>query len=166
MGADSDCSQQDFGKNHHADDLRVYFPTFYNTIEEKINTQMSLINICVLVRKLEPEMPVDRLVEQRTINKGVVRDALKQVNTLKELPTLEDYDIYLESLWVKKKYKEYIINYLLRHHYVRNLDLIFDIVSSKSEIKEASANKMLFALPNSNIKTIKAQNHKFIWIQK
>ena len=101
--------------------------------EEKINTQMSLINICVLVRKLEPEMPVDRLVEQRTINKGVVRDALKQVNTLKELPSLEDYDIYLESLWDKKKYKEYIINYLLRHHYVRNLDLIFDIVSSKSE---------------------------------
>jgi hypothetical protein len=100
---------------------------------EKINTQMSLINICVLVRKLEPEMPVDRLVEQRSINKGVVRDALKQVNTLKELPSLEDYDIYLESLWDKKKYKEYIINYLLRHHYVRNLDLIFDIVSSKSE---------------------------------
>lgn len=100
---------------------------------EKINTQMSLINICVLVRKLEPEMPVDRLVEQRTINKGVVRDALKQVNTLKELPSLEDYDIYLESLWDKKKYKEYIINYLLRHHYVRNMDLIFDIVSSKSE---------------------------------
>ena len=27
---------------------------------EKINTQMSLINICVLVRKLEPEMPVAR----------------------------------------------------------------------------------------------------------
>ena len=100
---------------------------------EKINTQMSLINICVLVRKLEPEMPIDRLVEQRSINKGVVRDALKQVNTLKELPSLEDYDIYLESLWDKKKYKEYIINYLLRHHYVRNLDLIFDIVSSKSE---------------------------------
>ena len=30
------------------------------------------------------------------------------------------------------------------------------LVSSKSEIKEASANKMLFALPNSNIKTLKA----------
>ena len=38
MGADLDCSQQDFGKNHHADDLRVYFSTFYNPIEEKINT--------------------------------------------------------------------------------------------------------------------------------
>ena len=34
---------------------------------EKINTQMSLINICVLVRKLEPEMPI----EQRTIIRKV-----------------------------------------------------------------------------------------------
>ena len=53
------------------------------------------------------------------------------------LPSLQgEFDNYLEILWVDKKYKEYIINFLIRHHYVRNKDLLFDIVDNKSEIDE------------------------------
>ena len=66
-------------------------------------------------------MPILRLVEQRTINKGEVIEVLKQANTLKDLPSLEEYDQYLDDLWTAGKYREFIVNYLLRHHYVRNL---------------------------------------------
>ena len=37
--------------------------------EDKINTIQALINICILVRQLEPVMPHDELIQQRTINK-------------------------------------------------------------------------------------------------
>ena len=72
---------------------------------ENINTQQALINICILTRKLAPEMPILRLVEQRTINKGEVIEVLKQANTLKDLPSLEEYDQYLDDLWTAGKYK-------------------------------------------------------------
>ena len=107
---------------------------------ENINTQQALINICILTRKLAPEMPILRLVEQRTINKGEVIEVLKQANTLKDLPSLEEYDQYLDDLWTAGKYREFIVNYLLRHHYVRNLDLIFDIVTTKAETLDSTKN--------------------------
>ena len=37
--------------------------------EPNINTVQSLINICILVRQIEPQMPHDELIEQRSINR-------------------------------------------------------------------------------------------------
>ena len=65
---------------------------------------------------------------------------LKQANTLKDLPSLEEYDEYVDSLWTAGKYRDFIVNYLLRHHYVRNLDLIFDIVTTKAETLDFTKN--------------------------
>jgi len=53
-----------------------------------------------------------------------------------ELPSIEVVDNYLEELWSKSKYREYIINYLIRYYYVRNQDLIFDIVETKTATLE------------------------------
>ena len=101
--------------------------------EDNINTVQALINICILVRQLEPVMPHDELIEQRTINKKDVDDHLKQANSFKELPELAEYDAFVDSLWSECKYREYIVNYLMRHYYVRNQDLMFDIVDTKTE---------------------------------
>ena len=78
-------------------------------------------------------MPHDELIEQRTINKKDVDDHLKQANSFKELPELAEYDAFVDSLWSECKYREYIVNYLMRHYYVRNQDLMFDIVDTKTE---------------------------------
>jgi hypothetical protein len=63
---------------------------------------------------------------------------IKMNNQFVVLPSLGEFDNYLEILWVDKKYREYIVNFLIRHHYVRNKDLLFDIVDKKSEIDETS----------------------------
>ena len=101
--------------------------------EENINTVQALINICILVRQLEPVMPHDELIEQRTLNKQDVDEHLKQANAFKTLPELSEYDAFVDSLWSEGKYREYIINFLMRHYYVRNQDLMFDIVDTKTE---------------------------------
>ena len=53
--------------------------------EDNINTVQALINICILVRQLEPVMPHDELIQQRTINKNDVNEHLKQANSFKQL---------------------------------------------------------------------------------
>ena len=103
---------------------------------ENINSAQALINIAVLVREQMKKMPVDYLVEQRTTNKADVTENLKQANLFTELPTLSEFDLFLEDLWKMNKFREYIVNYLIRHHYVRNMDLIFDIVETKRETLE------------------------------
>ena len=65
-------------------------------------------------------MPHDELIEQRTINKKDVDEHLKQANSFKQLPELSEC-----------KYREYIVIFLMRHYYVRNQDLMFDIVYTK-----------------------------------
>ena len=101
--------------------------------EENINTQQALINVCVLTRLIEPAMPIEIFHEQRDINKKDVREHLQQANNFKKLPSLEEYNLFIENLWQKGMHREYIINYLMRYHYVRNLDCIFDIVATKAE---------------------------------
>ena len=83
--------------------------------EDNINTVQALINICILVRQLEPRMPHDELIEQRSINRKDVDEHLKQANSFKELPELKEYDAFIEDLWNHCKYREYIVNYLMRH---------------------------------------------------
>ena len=101
--------------------------------EDNINTVQALINICILVRQLEPVMPHDELIQQRTINKKDVDEHLKQANSFKQLPELSEYDAFVDNLWEECKYREYIVNFLMRHYYVRNQDLMFDIVFTKTE---------------------------------
>ena len=100
---------------------------------DNINSAQALINIAIIVREKIKHMPTDELVEQRTTNKGEVTEHLKQANLYTELPSLEELDHFIETLWKKGMYRDYICNYLIRHHYVRNQDLIFDICETKRE---------------------------------
>ena len=104
---------------------------------DNINSAQALINIAIIVRQ-NKQMPVNELIEQRNVNKEEVTEMLKQANLFSDLPPLSVFDDYLEDLWNKHLYREYIINYLIRHHYVRNQDCIFDIVETKRETLETS----------------------------
>ena len=104
---------------------------------ENINSQQALVNIGIICREqFEPKMPVDTLVKFREQNKETVQDMIKMNNQFIVLPSLGEFDNYLELLWSDKKYKEYIINFLIRHHYVRNKDLLFDTTEKKSDIDQ------------------------------
>ena len=106
---------------------------------ENINSQQALINIGIICREqFEPKMEINVLTKFREQNKETVQDMIKMNNMFIVLPSLGEFDNYLELLWSDKKYKEYIINFLIRHHYVRNKDLLFDIVDKKSDIDENS----------------------------
>ena len=141
--------------------------------EENINTQQALINVCVLTRLIEPAMPIDIFHEQRDTNKKDVREHLQQANSFKVLPPLEEFDAFIENLWQKGLYREYIINYLMRYHYVRNLDCIFDIVATKQEtLADKTKNYLWMNKRNlsvvyirNNYKTFKTYGQKSVEIK-
>ena len=103
---------------------------------DNINSAQALLNIAIIIRQKIKDMPAESLVEQRTTNKFEVNEVLKQANMFTILPSLNLFDDFLEELWQKNKFRDYIVNYLIRHHYVRNQDLIFDIVETKRETLE------------------------------
>ena len=100
---------------------------------DNINSAQALINIAIIVREKIKKLPTDELVEQRTTNKGEVTEHLKQANLFTQLPSIDELDAFIETLWKQSKYRDYIVNYLIRHHYVRNQDLLFDICETKRE---------------------------------
>ena len=57
---------------------------------------------------------------------------------------MEEFDDHIEALWQAQDYVPYIINYLIRHHYVRNQDLFFDVVDTKKATEDTSKNYMLY----------------------
>ncbi len=111
---------------------------------DNINSCQALINIAIIVREKLKKMPIDELVEQRNINKEEVTEALKQANLYTVLPSLEELDNFIETLWKQSKYRDYIINFLLRHYYVRNQDLLFDICETKRETLEDQTKNWLW----------------------
>jgi len=135
---------------------------------ENINSAQALINIAIIVREQINKMPVDYLVEQRNTNKADVVENLKQANMFTILPELEKFDEYLETLWNKNNFRDYIVNFLIRHHYVRNQDLIFDIVETKTAtLEDPNANylwldrkKQLVHYIRNNYKTAKTYGQK------
>ena len=111
-----------------------------------INAKQALINIAIQVRRLD-ELSVAKLVSEREKNKhkliGVVKNTnLKLQNSL---PSYEELINYMDSLYEASAWTDYIINYLLIYHQVRNLDLLFDIVTRK---KDMSADGHIFLSKN------------------
>lgn len=109
---------------------------------ENVNSQAALLNVAIILREQVYQMPANELIEQRALNKGTIVEALKMTNMFIVLPSLDDFDAYLETLWKEYRLKEYIINYLIRHHCVRNQDLIFHVVERKSDTTDETKNYM------------------------
>ena len=107
------------------------------------NQKQALINIAILVRR-EQTLATTLLEDQREKLKGNLQEDVKAKNTvLKDtLPPYEELIEYMNYLWDKNEWTDYIINYLLIYYQTRNQDLIFDIVNKKKLTKDTDKNYM------------------------
>lgn len=107
------------------------------------NNEQALLNIALLVRKLNKLSVVD-LEKRREDNKKNINTAIKEKNAeLKErLPAYDNLIEYMDYLFEKDEWTDYIINYLLIHLQVRNQDLDFDIVKRKKDANDKNKNYM------------------------
>ncbi len=109
------------------------------TFASNPNQQSSLINIAILVRRME-KMPTELLVKKRDKNKADIEQRVKQVNSSLNLPSLTDLHDYLDYLYEHGKYSDFIINYLMLELHVRNKDLVFKIVTRKKDMVDKTKN--------------------------
>lgn len=103
------------------------------------NQQQALINIAVLVRRLNNQR-TDTLIEKREANKKAVVKQVKKVNEELILPSLDDLEGYVDYLYANNQYTDYIINYLLLEYQVRNKDLNFTITTRKRDMTNEDKN--------------------------
>jgi len=111
-------------------------------IENKNNSQ-ALLNIALLVRKMEG-LSVAQLEKRRKQDKDKIFQAIKEKNVeLKDnLPSYKDIVEYMDYLYEKGEWTDFIINYLLINLQVRNQDLDFEIVSRKRDASDKDKNYM------------------------
>ena len=113
-----------------------------NEIDNKNNSQ-ALLNIAFLIRKMEG-LSVTQLEKRRKQDKNKLVESVKEKNVeLKEnLPSYSDIVEYMNYLYDKSEWTDYIINYLLINLQVRNQDLDFTIVSRKKDATDSKTNYM------------------------
>ena len=113
-----------------------------DNIENKNNSQ-ALLNIAFLIRKGEG-LSVAQLEKRRKQDKNKLIESVKEKNVeLKEnLPSYNDIVEYMNYLYDKSEWTDYIINYLLINLQVRNQDLDFTIVSRKKDATDSKTNYM------------------------
>ena len=113
-----------------------------NEIDNKNNSQ-ALLNIAFLIRKMEG-LSVVQLEKRRKQDKNNLIESVKEKNVeLKDnLPSYSDIVEYMNYLYDKSEWTDYIINYLLINLQVRNQDLDFTIVSRKKDATDSKTNYM------------------------
>ena len=113
-----------------------------NEIENKNNSQ-ALLNIALLIRKGEG-LSVAQLEKRRKQDKNKLIESVKEKNVeLREnLPSYNDIVEYMNYLYDKGEWTDYIINYLLINLQVRNQDLDFTIVLKKKDATDNNKNYM------------------------
>lgn len=111
---------------------------------DNCNSQAALINIAILVRSKCYELPVNELVEHRSNEKSTIINSLKQNNMYMVLPSLDEFDKFIEETYQAQQWVRYIINHLLRHYFVRNKDLMFHFVETQRETQDTCKNYMLW----------------------
>ena len=118
---------------------------------ENANSKQALLNIAIVVKKLY-DKPHSILVNERDKNKTLVELKTKETNTELQttLPSFKKLLEYTDKLYDDNKYIEYVVNYLLVNYFVRNQDLLFEIVDRKKDMVDSSKNYIW--LPKNNKK--------------
>jgi len=108
-----------------------------------INTIQAMLNIAIVVKKIY-EKPHNLLIEQRDKNKAMVEIKTKETNVelSSKLPSYKTLVDFTNKLFDKNKFTEYVVNYLLINYFVRNQDLLFEIVPRKKDAKDNNMNYM------------------------
>ena len=121
------------GKTAMIPKLKEYLFTYY----DKTSSQLAVINIILILRQ-GLDLPVEDLIEFRDKLRGErVKENVKTMSEVKVMAK-EDYRKELDKLLVEKKYKAYIINYLMFHYGVRNQDVITEIVRTKKSMGDGN----------------------------
>jgi len=110
---------------------------------KNINSAQAMLNVAILIKRLY-DKPHDILITQRDKNKVFIDMNIKQTNIeiQGKLPAYKKLVEYTNNLYDKNKYIDYVINYLLINYFVRNKDLLFEIVSKKKDMVDQSKNYM------------------------
>ena len=110
---------------------------------DNINSIQAMLNIAIVVKKIY-EKPHNLLVEQRDKNKAMVEIKTKVANVelSGKLPSYKTLVEYTNKLYDKNKFTEYVVNYLLINYFVRNQDLLFEIVPRKKDAIDKNMNYM------------------------
>ncbi len=113
-----------------------------NTIDNKNNSQ-ALLNIAFLIRK-NNGLSITLLEKKRKQDKDKLLETIKEKNVeLKQtLPSYDDLIEYMDYLYEKNEWTDYIINYLLINLQVRNQDLDFKIITRKKDATDLNINYM------------------------
>ncbi len=113
-----------------------------NEIDNKNNSQ-ALLNIALLIRK-NNNLSVTLLEKKRKQDKDkLVEDVkIKNVELKENLPSYDDIVEYMNYLFDKNEWTDYIINYLLINLQVRNQDLDFTIITRKKDAVDMNTNYM------------------------
>jgi hypothetical protein len=106
---------------------------------EKTSQKLDVLNIVITIRN-ELGMNSDKIKEIRdTFRKKRVEDNVEVMKELKDkLMSLSEYDDRLKTMYDKKEYANYIVNYLFRHFGVRNKDVNVSIVKLKKNISDSN----------------------------
>jgi len=134
---------------------------------ENSNSNQALLNIAIMVRKME-NLGVDKLLKKRENNKKNIMEDIKEKNVLLEssLPSYEDINEYMNHLFKIKNFEDFVINYLLINFNTRNEDLGFKMVSKIADTKDKDHNYMLVShagkitFIRNNYKTANTQGTK------
>ena len=112
--------------------------------EKNRNTQQSLINIAIMVKRQQKRDDIEALIEAREENKKMIIKMVqaKNVALQSSLPSYEKIQEYTDMLYDTGRWTDFVINYLLINYQVRNQDLVFDIVRFKRDTQDTDRNFM------------------------
>ena len=129
---------------------------------DNANSKQALLNIGIVVKKLY-DKPHSVLVNERDKNKLLVDMQTKETNVelQTKLPPFKKILEYTDKLYDDNKFIEYIINYLLTNYFVRNKDLLFEIVERKKDMTDPNKNYMWKPKNNKRINFVR-QDYKTV----
>lgn len=129
---------------------------------DNANSKQALLNIGIVVKKLY-DKPHSVLVNERDKNKLLVDIQTKETNVdlQTKLPPFKKILEYTDKLYDDNKFIEYIINYLLTNYFVRNKDLLFEIVERKKDMIDPNKNYMWKPKNNKRVNYVR-QDYKTV----
>lgn len=129
---------------------------------DNANSKQALLNIGIVVKKLY-DKPHSVLVNERDKNKLLVDIQTKETNVdlQTKLPPFKKILEYTNKLYDDNKFIEYIINYLLTNYFVRNKDLLFEIVERKKDMTDPNKNYMWKPKNNKRVNFVR-QDYKTV----
>ena len=141
--------KQTYGKLRVALDKEVHISSQQLIIEtaqkmsDNLNTQAAIINVGILMRRLYALDVKELEVKRKENKKGITAYTQKENQKLgSSLPSLDEFDAHLELLYSQNRFGEYIINFLIRHLQTRNQDLVFELVTKRTDLKSDGKNYM------------------------